>query len=128
MERKGSNLYWSPANKTEKNLNPLPRTFRAKMICGASALARNAKLKEQQDSAHTHTDTATAPPGESRDVGRGYPFQRFRFITIIFTLQACVFFLFFLFFFAPCAFCFLLFIGRVRVLCENDRLNWWGRD
>lgn len=35
------------------NLNPLASTFRVKMICGASALARNAKLKEQQDSAHT---------------------------------------------------------------------------
>lgn len=74
---------------------------------------------------HTHTDTATAPPGESRGRRTRISFSTFSLHNNNFyAAGVCFFFSSLPFFIAPCAFCFLLFIGRVRVLCENDRLNW----
>lgn len=72
---------WKPASMSCEPFDA-SGLFRQKMICGASALARNAKAGHKQ---------LLTSDGDNKDVewgnARGYPFQHFRFITIIFTLQ-----------------------------------------
>lgn len=96
---------WEPATMScEANHNPLPQDLiPGKMICGASALARNAKLKQQAAGSRTGAQAGLMNEDDGdfeEEYERGYPFQHFRFITIIFTLQTfffCVLFLVFVF-------------------------------
>lgn len=96
---------WKPASMSCEPFGA-SGLFRRKMICGASALARNAKPGLEQLLASVERRGQQGRGVWERALG--YPFQHFRFITIIFTLQT--FFCFLLFCFFSFGFCVLFSI------------------